>query len=309
MKTTHRDYSETDGDFHRLCRFSAEHGAALRTYSTWSLGRLVDWRYGLYDNKRAVAGFCDRNAHLWFDAFGALVGVAISEEGDGGFAILTTAGHRFLFEEMLDWALATWGGREPHPSIEITAHQTMEARVLARHGFCHTSTFGSWRFDLTRELAPRAPLPEGFTIVDMATHPDYPEQRRMRAEAFGGRSALTEEELAHQLEFYNHSQQGPIYHAPTDLCVMAPDGRLVAGCEALIDAANLEADIERVCTHSAYRRRGLARAVIQECLYRLQEMGLRNAYIGGYSDAAMALYGSLGAVEHTDCFIYDRDGS
>ena len=78
---------------------------------------------------------------------------------------------------------------------------------------------------------------------------------------------------------------------------MAPDGRFVAGCEALIDAHNAEAEIERVCTHSAFRKRGFARAVIQECLYRLREMGMRSAYITGYSEAAIALYGSMGAVE------------
>lgn len=43
---------------------------------------------------------------------------------------------------------------------------------------------------------------------------------------------------------------------------MAEDGLLIAGCEALINAHGLEADIERVCTHSDFRQRGFARAVI-----------------------------------------------
>jgi ribosomal protein S18 acetylase RimI-like enzyme len=86
---------------------------------------------------------------------------------------------------------------------------------------------------------------------------------------------------------------------------MADDGRFVSGCEALIDAWNAEADIERVCTHSSFRQRGFARAVIQECLYRLQEMGLRQAYITGYSEAAMRLYASLGAAAAMESFIYE----
>ena len=36
----------------------------------------------------------------------------------------------------------------------------------------------------------------------------------------------------------------------------------VAGREPLIDARNVAADVERVCPHSAYRRRGVARAAI-----------------------------------------------
>ncbi len=102
------------------------------------------------------------------------------------------------------------------------------------------------------------------------------------------------------------SPRNPIYHAPTDICVMGPDSRLVAGCEALIDAHNLEANIERVCTHDTFRQRGFARASIVECLHRLKAMGMRSAYIMGYSEAALALYGSLGAVDEQRGFIYER---
>ncbi len=306
MRTTHRDYAEVSGDFHRLCRFTVANAAALRTHSTWSLGRVVDWKYGLFEEKTAYPSFCDRNAHLWFDAFDELAGYAISENGDAGFAIITAAGYRFLFEEMLRWALDAWGGRSPRSSIEITARQEYEAEILERHGFVRRSTFGMWRFDLNQDLAPRIPLAAGFSIVDMAAHPDYRAQRLMRADGFGGKETLSEEELRHQLAFYNHMHQGPIYHAETDLCVMAPDGDLVAGCEALIDARNAEADVERVCTRAAFRRRGLARAAIVECLHRLQDMGMRAAYIAGYSREAMSLYGSLGATSKQEAYVYER---
>ena len=149
-------------------------------------------------------------------------------------------------------------------------------------------------------------MQEGFTIVDMAAHPDYEAQRILRAEAFQGKSALSDAELRHELLFTNHSHEGPIYHPQTDLCVMAADGRFVAGCEALIDARSAAADIERVCTHSAVRRRGFARAVILECLYRLQEMGLRQAYIAGYSTAAVGLYTSIGSTERSTFYIYEE---
>src|SRR6185436_9496915 len=101
------------------------------------------------------------------------------------------------------------------------------------------------------------------------------------AEAFQGKNNLSEEELNHRLKFYNHSHNGPIYHPQTDLCVMAEDGTFVAGCEALINSHCLEADVERVCTHSDFRKRGFARAVIQECLYRLHDLGIQSAYITG----------------------------
>lgn len=294
MKTTHRDYAEDAGDFRRLCRFVITHDEALRAYSTWCLGRLVDWKYGLWENKTAVPDFCSRNAHLWFDAFGSLAGFVISESGGAGMEIITQAGYRFLFEEILQWALSNWADRGPRFSMEITARQQLERKVLEKYAFRHKADFFRQTFDLAQEPAPRLPLAEGFTIVDMAAHPDYRSQRLLRDEAFGGRSDVPEETLRRELLFYNYAHQGPIYYAPTDLCVMAPDGALVSGCEALIDAHNLQADIERVCTLSAYRRRGFARAVIQECLFRLREMGLHKAHITGYSPEAVDLYASLG---------------
>jgi hypothetical protein len=53
---------------------------------------------------------------------------------------------------------------------------------------------------------------------------------------------------------------------------------------------------------------GFARAVIQECLYRLRDMGLQRAYITGYSLEAVALYNSLGAKKRTESWIYKQTG-
>src|SRR5919199_6035798 len=149
MKTTHRTYAEEAGDFRRLCRFVVDHSAQVRAWSTWSLGRIVDWKYGLYENKTAVPDFCDQNAHLWFDAFGELAGFAISENGDAGFAVITLEGYRFLFEEILQWGLRNWSARGPRCSIEITERQTPEARILERSGFSLAATFSTRGFDLT----------------------------------------------------------------------------------------------------------------------------------------------------------------
>ena len=311
MKTTHRNYAEEHGDFHRLAHFFIKVGGVPRTQSAWCLGRLVDWKWARYEKKRAYASFCDQNAHLWFDAFGELAGFVISEGGGTDFQVLTLDGYRFLYEEMLQWVLENWKDRfspgNPCFSTEITEHQSWEIRLLQRNGFRCVDTFLTRRFDLTRELAPRSPLEPGFSIVDMKTHPDYRAQAILRANAFQGKSLLSEEELDTRLKYYNHSLQGPIYHPDLDLCVRAEDGRFVSGAEALINAHCLEADIERVCTHSDFRQRGFARAVSLECMYRLKEIGIRNAYITGYSPAAIALYGSMGHADEFHSFTYESE--
>lgn len=310
MKTSNRGYSDEDGDFTHLCNFIMDHPALMRARSTWSLGRIVDWKYNLFPNKREYASFCNENAQLWLDAFGELAGFVISENGGADFAIITLEGYQFLYEEMLHWVLRNWASRAGPGaaaafSTEITERQAWEAHVLERSGFTCRSAFFTRRFDLRGSLAPRVPLAEGFSIVDMAAHPDYRFQAMLRANAFQG---LSDEQAAQNpdlLAFYDYLHQDPIYYPHTDLCVMTPDGRLVSGCEALIDARNAEADIERICTHSDFRKRGFARAVIQECLYRLKEMGMHSAYITGYSPEAIGLYGSLGAVDETRSFVYE----
>ena len=304
MNIMHRPYSEAAGDFNRLARFFIEHNRYLRAGSTWSLGRLADWKYGLYENKTAVPAFCDQNAHLWFDGYGYLIGFAISENGDAGCDIITLEGYRFLYGQLLQWALGNWGGRGPGMRTEITAQQALEAEALLQTGFVLDATFYQRRYDLTQQSMINYPLEPGFTIVDMASHPDYRAQRILRDDAFHNRHDVGEERLQWELRFYNHSHQGPLYYPDTDLCVMAPDGRFVAGCEALIDAHNLEADVERVCTHSEFRNRGFARAVIAACFDRLRGMGLRSAYIAGYSTEAIALYGSMGAIDEVMGYVY-----
>jgi len=308
MKTTHRNYSEENGDFNRLANFFTSNRTNRRTHTTWCLGRLVDWKYALYPNKRVFASFCNENAHIWFDGFGELAGFVVSESGNAGFSIITLDGYRFLYEEMLNWVLETWKGRitkQSRFSTEITEYQDWEKKLLERYGFHCEETFFTRRFDLTGELVLRYPLEAGFEIIDMKSHPDFRAQGILRANAFQNKDSLTEEEMEDRLRYFNNNMHGPLYHPDTDLCVMAENGQFVSGCEALINAPGLEADIERVCTHSDFRKRGFARATIQECLYRLKDMGIHNAYITGYSEVAIALYGSIGAFDEVRAFGYE----
>jgi GNAT superfamily N-acetyltransferase len=306
MWTTHRDYAEEIGDFRRLARLLTDDPEHVRRHTTWPIGRLVDWKYGMWGAKPSIPRFCERNAHLWFDALGELAAVAISEEGGTQIAVLTTRGHRFLFEEALAWAVAAWGERGPL-SVEITERAEVEAAALARRGFVRASIFHSYAFDLTKPLPEPPPLEAGFALVDMQSHPDYRARRVLRAEAFQGRAGLSDEELDRDLDLEAAWRHSPTYHPAADVYVLAPDARLVAGCEALIDTRNAEADVERVCTHSAFRRRGFARAAIYACLLRLRDLGMTRAAIAGYSPEALGLYGSLGAGAHQTCLVYRQE--
>ena len=309
MKTTHRNYSDAAGDFNRLANFLIANNDYARQYSTWSMSRFVDWRHGLWGNKLSTPGYWDSNAHLWFDGFGELAGFALSESGGPDFVIIPAPGYGFLFDEMLRWVLANWGGRGPNLEVEVTDQQTDAIQVLEGAGFRQCGRFSTRRFDLSSEPVRPAALEDGFCIVDMQSHADARQQRLLRLDAFQNLPAYaSEEEMQHELaaDAY-YRANSPIYHAATDLCVLAPDGRYASGCEALIDARNSTADIERICTHSQFRQRGFARAVIRECMFRLYHLGIRTVYITGYSVAAIALYGSLGHVAEKTSLIFKQE--
>lgn len=306
MKTTHRGYAEEAGDFARLCRLFVELRGHDWRSTTWCLGRVVDWKYGLFSAKLARPDFCARNAELWLDPFGDLVGLLVSESGGADIAIATLPGYRFLYAEILAWALEAWAERGPRLSTEVSEHQAIEIRALEGQGFRLSQPYMAHRYDLATmaDSAPR--LDPGFTIVDMQAHPDYRARRILRWNGFHDADYASEQELQAALEIDHYWLSSPIYHPAADICVMAADGRFVAGCEALLDARNLGADIERVCTHGDFRRRGFARAAILACMGRLREMGMRHAFITGYSAAAIGLYGALGPAETHRCLIFEQ---
>lgn len=79
MRTTQRDYGDEAGDFRRLAGRLTDDPGHVRDHTTWCLGRLADWRHGLWGDKASTPRFCERNAHLWFDALGDLVAAAAAD--------------------------------------------------------------------------------------------------------------------------------------------------------------------------------------------------------------------------------------
>lgn len=76
----------------------------------------------------------------------------------------------------------------------------------------------------------------------------------------------------------------------------------VAFCTIWFDDVTRSAYVEPLATVPAHRRLGPGRALLTEGLQRLQRMGAtRGAFVGGFSPAANALYGSVMGLEHELC--------
>ncbi len=98
--------------------------------------------------------------------------------------------------------------------------------------------------------------------------------------------------------WYHHIQSAPLYRRDLDIIAVASDGSIASFCTIWFDDVTRTAYIEPVATVPAHQRHGLGKAVILEGLQRLKRMGCKVAFVGGYSQAANALYFSVMGLDH-----------
>jgi len=98
---------------------------------------------------------------------------------------------------------------------------------------------------------------------------------------------------------YAYFMQLPGYHRDLDVVAVTPDGVIAAYVNGWIDPVNGIGDFGPVGARLAYRRQGLTRAVLLECLHRMQAHGMNRVCVStGISNTPAArLYESIGFKE------------
>ena len=90
----------------------------------------------------------------------------------------------------------------------------------------------------------------------------------------------------------------PSFRHDLDLVAEAGDGSFAAYVGLTLDDVNQRGIVEPVCTHPKHLRLGLARALIQEGLRRLRDLGVTDVYVDtGDMVPANRLYESVGFTE------------
>jgi GNAT superfamily N-acetyltransferase len=209
---------------------------------------------------------------------------------------------------MLEWSEGRL--RDTHDSLpdSATVSSQMQAftfgqevgavRLLEQAGW----TREGYGFEMVRPSLtdiPDVPLPPGLAVRAIGT--DEASRRRVwEAMADGFRDSRAEPE-------WTEEDWGRFFADPVEdpaLWLIAFDGDEIAGgvLGKIDPAENAHHGRERgivssVFTRPAWRRRGLARALIARALTRLRDHGMTSAYLGvdGLNpNQAMTLYGSLG---------------
>jgi ribosomal protein S18 acetylase RimI-like enzyme len=235
--------------------------------------------------------------------------IRIWRDGDRTVAWSWLKGDRGLLEYdvrrdrlgLLDEILA-----DPDARTTVAFEDDTEVRAaLERNGFTEDDAA-----DLTRQglllhflvfelpEAPEPPaLPEGFRY--RTVEPDDLAERVAVHRDVWAPSRVTESSFA-------KVQASWPYRASLDCVVEAPEGRFAAYALMWPDDENRVGELEPVGVREEFRRRGLGAAVCTFALRRLHEEGGRQAVVYCASDAACALYESIGFRRHATLVGYSR---
>ncbi len=301
MKTSHRAFCFESDDFTHMCRFVTEDNHTRGERAIWHLGRMVDWKYGLYNPAKFMPDNFSKEAELWFDAFGEICGVVLSEDFGSELTLLVRRSWEHLAPEMISFAKTHWGNRYEALTFSLPEGETAIEAALANAGFSRQDTLEVTNiFDTAQFSNTVLALPAGFRFESMAENGDYAAHDTLRRNAF---QSTCEPELDRLLRDY--TRRSPMYAPQTDFVLIDADGRHVSGCEAFIDRWNGLAEIERVCTLREEWGKGCARLVLTGCLKRLHALGISRAVLAGGYDKTRHLYGSLGHVDAYNRLSYE----
>lgn len=302
MRIFNRAYDEMQKDYQKMWAFLIDDYVDKQEHFIWTIGRLGDWPSSLASsNKWFFPSYMRNNAQLWFNNIEELVGFAISENGTSEFYMFVRRGHEFLYGEILEWIKQHWSEKDGalHTNVDETQHQLMN--VLEKMNFKKGEIVEvSRQYDLQSINIPEHLLPQGITLKDMFTYPNEIGSILVGSNAWENNNEIT----TFDVEKYKFRRENPCYFPHLDIYAENEDALLVAGCNAFVDYKNNYAEIERVCTHTDYRKKGLAQAVITECMRRLRDEGIKFAYISGLSVEAINLYGKFEFVSSRNWFSY-----
>ncbi|MBP1466444.1 GNAT family N-acetyltransferase [Candidatus Chloroploca sp. M-50] len=298
MKLTLRKY-QSDHDYWNIRALLRELFLANdHREISWPLYRWDYWRWHVNEN---ILKF-DLSAaiFIWETAEGRLAAVLHPDgAGEAFLQVHPTCRCPELEVAMLSvaetqFATTQADGRQ---RLVVWAHENDQLRqdVLKRRGYARGN---HPEYQRRREMSlpiPDVPTPAGYTLRALG---DLDE---LRARSWLSWKVFHPHEPDEKYEgwaWYTNIQRAPLYRRDLDLVAVAPNGAFAAFCTLWYDEATRTAAFEPVGTHPEHQRTGLGKALMAEGLRRVRDLGATLCTVGSYTDAAGALYASLGFIEY-----------
>ncbi|MBX0329172.1 GNAT family N-acetyltransferase [Oscillochloris sp. ZM17-4] len=300
MNLTHRPFSDDD-----MPRVQAAVSGWIRDAGVCGYGHIGYLPHRIYAILRGrAAGDLVR---VWEDG-DQVAGVAVCGMFDAAFDVLACPACRggaievAMLEDAAALTLRAVRSLDPARAEVITdvyGCDTIRRRLLAQIGF---TQYRQWDDIAERDLSARiadAPAPAGFTIRP-ARSDDAAGLAVARNDTFDDSwTAAQYREMAARL---------PGQLPEREIVAVAPDGRIAAFAVLWLDQVNRTGLFEPVGVAPAFRRLGLARAVMTGAMGELRRLGAETAVISydATNLAARALYRSLGFQKTGETLGYRR---
>lgn len=237
---------------------------------------------------------------LWFDD-DKLVGYAIlGEDPSIDWQVLPMYEWRGIEMEAMAWAetrlteLRKCDGKQWGGNLVSGARHDNTKRIafLEQCGFHQGSEFSEVNMIcLLDKPIPAYVLPTGCQVRAMTKAGDIPNRAAAQRDIWHPWTVGNVKD-----EDYAYFMQLPGYNPSLDIIAVAPDGVVAAYVNGWIDPINRIGDFGPVGARAEYRRQGLTRAVLLECLRRMQVCGMNRVSVstGVSNEPAIRLYESVG---------------
>jgi mycothiol synthase len=271
-----------------MLEFSSSATSAGPAGAYWHPGDVV---WGMYQNTVFDAG---REVRLW-EEDGELVGFAFLEEPDGMVMQVhpRLRGSGSLEGEMLGWAAhetrSVFGERAGDELwTRVAEDEPRLDALLAGMGFGRDPDHALKMARALDEPPAEHTPPDGWTVREVGGEEEWEERVEVHREVWHP-SRVT-------LEAYRRLRKAPGYDPRLDLVAVAPDGEFCSYCLCWFDPQSRTGLFEPLGTRQTHRGKGLGKAVMEEGLERLRELGARIAFVTAIHDneAARSLYESVG---------------
>jgi len=262
------------------------------------LQSLADWRPAGHANDFPAAvdlheAFSDpcvqRQARMWYDADDRLIAWAFVDPFNNlCFELDPARSGPALEEALFAWAAACRrlsAGPPVQPTrldASCPAERGERVALLKRFGFELQAERALHMVRTLKGQIPEPVLPPGFYIRPAAGEQEAEALAALHRAAFGSEYMTAERRLA--------IMHTPDYEPALDLVAVAPNGDLAAYCIVSISdkqgapPGQLEGATDPVATHPAYRRLGLAKALLLSGLQLLKRRDAGFARLGASSE-------------------------
>ncbi len=253
----------------------------------WEAGRFIDWKWG--SNQRRLKKnplWFSHNCQIFYDQ-NHIKSVLISEGGGKDACILTGQRNPEISGEVLKWAIENWAPARKGIVFEFMHNEYWLSSLMVKSCLKENPQAGhEWEYNL--DLVPKeSKLPEGYTLDSLKdlNDIDLAGIAEVVIKAFE-----TGSDIDSYVNVLKKHRENPLYLPELNIFTRDPDGKITAYCRGTVNRENGICGIDPVCCHPDYFKKGLGKAVVQECFRKLKNMGGKLCYIGSAPMPAGSTY-------------------